>query len=164
MCIKSFLNRAPPNDSMVWLSCSFQTVGSSYYTIAAALWTHWGGNTPSVSNVGPNQKRVLTVTISRMKMLFTSGELCPPTRWGPYTEHVNTELNTGGKYSKAARLRKLLHLLYFHHRGESLRRKYLLWQHREKLLWFACLCKQLGGPLWQENMLFITIKLYYVLW
>lgn len=74
---QAILIRAPPNDSMVWLSCSFQTVGSSYYTIAATLRTHWGGNTPSVSHVGSNQMRVLTVTISRMKMLFTSGELCP---------------------------------------------------------------------------------------
>lgn len=76
--------REPLNDSMVWLSCSFQTVGSSYYRIAATLRTHWGGNTPSVSHVGSNQMRVLTVTISRMKMLFTSGELCPlcfPLHW-----------------------------------------------------------------------------------
>lgn len=74
---QAILIRALPNDSMVWLSCSFQTVGPSYYTIAATLRTHWGGNTPSVSHVGSNQMRVLTVTISRMKMLFTSGELCP---------------------------------------------------------------------------------------
>lgn len=75
---------APPNGSMVWLSCSFQTVGSAYYTIAATLRTHWGGNTPSVRHVGSNQMRVLTVTISRMKMLFTSGKLCPlccPLQW-----------------------------------------------------------------------------------
>ena len=69
--------RAPLNDSVLWLPCSFQTVGSSYYRLAATLRAHRGGNTPSVSHVGSNKMRVLTITISRMKMLFTSGELSP---------------------------------------------------------------------------------------
>lgn len=118
---------------MVWLSCSFQTVGSSYYTIAATLRTHWGGNTPSVSHVGSNQMRVLTVTISRMKMLFTSGGLCPLccpsqlTRRGPDTEHEYwaehwRRLQWSCRAETAATPESLL--LYFHHRGGNLRRKY----------------------------------------
>lgn len=72
------LIRAPPNESMVWLSCSFQTVGWSDHTIAATLRTHRGGYTPSVSHVGSNPMRALAVTISRMKkMCLTSGEVCP---------------------------------------------------------------------------------------
>lgn len=67
---------APPNDTTVWLSCSFQTVGSSNYTIAATLRTHRGGKTPSVSHVGSDQIKALAVTISRMKILFTNRELC----------------------------------------------------------------------------------------
>lgn len=95
------LIRAPPNDSVVWLPCPFQTVGWSYHTIVATLRTHLGGNAPSVSRVGSNQTRELTVTISRMKMLFASGELCPllPVTLSccsPDRERVKTELNTGG--------------------------------------------------------------------
>lgn len=95
------LIRAPPNDSVVWLPCPFQTVGWSYHTIVATLRTHLGGNAPSVSRVGSNQTRELTVVISRMKMLFASGELCPllPVTLSccsPDRERVKTELNTGG--------------------------------------------------------------------
>lgn len=69
--------RAPQNGSVVRLSCSFQTVGWSYNTVAAPLSADQGGHTPSVSHVGWNWIRVLTVTMSGMKMLFTSGEQCP---------------------------------------------------------------------------------------
>lgn len=52
----------------------FQTFGSFYYPIGSTLRTHWGDDVPSVSHVGSNQMRVLTLTISREKT-FASGEL-----------------------------------------------------------------------------------------
>lgn len=133
------LIRAPPNDSMVWLSCSFQTVGSSYYRVAATLRTHWGGNKPSVSHVGSNQMRVLTVTISRMKMLFTSGELCPlclPSHWLVAVQTRNMreywaerwrQLQWGCEAEAAATPESLL--LYFHHRGGI---NIPMWRHKKE--------------------------------
>lgn len=131
------LIRAPPNDSVVWLSCSFQTVGSSYYTIAATLRTHWGANTPSASHVGSNRMRVLTVTISKMTMLFTSGGLCvlcaahrTNLLWCRIQNMWILSWTLEAATVRAAGLRQLPHLslcsllLHFHHRGGNQKRKY----------------------------------------
>lgn len=142
--------RAPQNGSMVQLSCSFQTVGSCYYTVAATLSTDQGGHTPSVSHVGWNWIRVLTVTMSRMKMLSTSGELSSvlpvaPTHCGPDTEVWTLSWTVKAAAVTAAGLRQLSHLSLCCFCDNK----------KKKLLWFVFLCKPLGGP----KMLEITTKL-----
>lgn len=56
------------------LSCSFQTVGSSWCRTGATLRTDEGSNTPSVSHVGSKRTRALTITIRTRKMVFSCGK------------------------------------------------------------------------------------------
>lgn len=68
--------------------------------------TEWG-NTPSVSHIGSNWMRACTITMSRMKMLLKSGELChlccvTLSCRSADKERVNAELNTGGGEAEAA--------------------------------------------------------------